>query len=76
MPPFHSNLLSPNLRTLYSGIGDSNWGSNVSAVKLENDVDVQDEEYEYTVHMKIEEAYVPITFSIHKAEPEVSYVSR
>jgi hypothetical protein len=46
----------------------------VSAVKLENYIDVQDEVY--TVDMKIEEAYAPITFSVQKAEPEVSYVSR
>jgi hypothetical protein len=47
---------------------------NVSAVKLENDIDVQDEEY--IVNVKTDIVYSPSTFSLQKAEPEVSHISR
>jgi hypothetical protein len=43
-------------------------------IKVENDVDVQDEEG--TFHMKIEEVYVPSAFCVEKPEPEVSLVFR
>jgi hypothetical protein len=43
-------------------------------IKTENDVDVQSEED--SIHMKIEEVYVPSAFCIEKSEPEVSLFSR
>jgi hypothetical protein len=47
---------------------------NISAVKVENDIDVRSAEE--PIDMKTDEAYIPSTFSIQKAEPEVSHVLR
>jgi hypothetical protein len=43
-----------------------------TVIKVENDVDVWSEED--SVHMKIEEVYIPSAFCIEKPEPEVSLV--
>jgi hypothetical protein len=47
---------------------------NISTVKVENDIDVQREDD--SINMEIDEAYIPLTFSIQKAEPEVSHILR
>jgi hypothetical protein len=43
---------------------------NIDAIKVENDTDVESEED--TVEMKTHEVYLPSTFCVVKAEPEVS----
>jgi hypothetical protein len=43
-------------------------------IKVENDVDAQYEEE--SVHMKIEEVYIPSAYYVEKTEPEVSFVFR
>lgn len=43
-------------------------------IKIENDVDVQSDED--SIHMKIEEIYIPSAFCIEKPEPEVSLAFR
>jgi hypothetical protein len=43
---------------------------NVDAIKVENDTDVESEED--CVEMKTHEVYLPSTFCVVKAEPEVS----
>jgi hypothetical protein len=47
---------------------------NVSTVKVENDIDVRSAED--PIDMKSDDAYIASTFSIQKAEPEVSHVLR
>jgi hypothetical protein len=47
---------------------------NISAVKVENDIDVRSAED--PPDMKSDEAYIPSTFSIQKVEPEVSHILR